>query len=88
MADPEPWMLKEWEAWQRVAAIWPGTPLPDMNHPRWNLLVRAIQCWGENLVALRVRQTEAIREQALTDAVDRYNAELRKHNEAKTTVNT
>ncbi len=49
MNDP---MRKEWEAWQDVVKEWPG----DINDPRFDRAVKAVQRWGEWLVLVRLHQ--------------------------------
>jgi len=61
-------MHQEWEAWQTVVKDWPG----DINDPRFNRVVKAIQLWGEHLASLRVAQPPGVREKAQEAAGSSY----------------
>lgn len=68
----QPQAKAEWDAWQLVVKHWPG----NIDDPQFNTLVKAIQLWGEYLVALRVTQDEAMRDKARADYHARYNSSL------------
>lgn len=61
-------MNVEAEAWQRVVAEWRAVfPGVDLNDAKFNPLVKAIELWGEQLVALRSTQEPAVIDGALDD---------------------
>ena len=55
--------MTEWSAWQRIVRNWHNNT-GDINVD--DELVNAIKNWGEELVALRMAQTEEVRERART----------------------
>lgn len=63
--EHEAWLdfVKEWQS------LFPTTP---MNDKVCDPLVRSIEVWGERLVALRLRQTEETRANALQYKLDSY----------------
>lgn len=62
----------EWDAWQLVVKHWPG----DINNTEFNLVVKAIQLWGEYLVILRVKQDQDTRDRALQSYQTQYRLAL------------
>lgn len=70
-----PEMFSEWDAWQRVVGALKGASASiDINQEAH--LCRAIELWGETLVALRMLTDEATRARLLDEAIDKFNATL------------
>ena len=66
-------MKDEWEMWQRVCAALRTRGI-DVNDSSANPTMRAIEAWGEVLVALRMTQSPAVRADALANALANYRA--------------
>jgi hypothetical protein len=69
-------MNAEWEAWQESGEQLKKAGFPDgWSNGKLVHFHRAIVLWGERLVALRVPQTEEMRQNALREAIseDRRN---------------
>jgi hypothetical protein len=64
-------MNVEWEAWQNVVREFAGIGI-DINESSTDTLIKAINCWGELLVDLRVHQSPVVREDARTNRIIQY----------------
>lgn len=63
----------EIDGWHCVVAEWRQlVPDLDWNSPQVNGLVRAIEMWGERLVALRLTQDDETRRRAHIEKEKRY----------------
>lgn len=65
--DNLPRMNAEFEAWKQVVKQFRALGF-DINDARFNPLVKAVHAWGEELVSLRVKQSEELRARALSQA--------------------
>jgi hypothetical protein len=64
-------MRAEYDAWRHVVQHWPGS----IDDPKFNKLVKAIELWGEYLVALRMNQDALKRARILLKKKERYENE-------------
>ena len=63
----------EYQAWQTFVAEWRNAGLPDMNSDAMAPVIKAVEVWAENLVALRcANQTPQQRAQAMVDKLSMY----------------
>src|SRR4051812_45094193 len=63
----------EAEARQRVVAEWRAVfPGADLNDAKFDPLIKAIELWGEHLVALRAAQDQEVVDRALHDKLVAY----------------
>lgn len=60
-------------AWLQFVAEWRAAGLPDMNDPSMTAVAKAIEVWGEHLVALRSQQSPKERAAAMLDKVAMYD---------------
>lgn len=64
-------MRLEYKAWLDVVADFRHI-VGEINDPKYDALIRSVILWGEQLVGLRVVQTEEMRQAALSGAERRW----------------